>query len=63
MERKELLSEAELSEEETNMVCVVSLGSRVIVPINKLLIIIFNISLAKFRRPRPSEDGEKLTYH
>jgi len=46
-------SEAELSEEETNMVSLVALGSRVIVPTSRLLIIIFNISLAKFSSDSP----------
>jgi hypothetical protein len=60
VERRERLSEAELSEEETNVVSLVALGSRVIVPRNKLLIIIFNISLAKFRRPSPAEGAKHL---
>lgn len=53
-------SEAELSEEETNVVSLVALGSRVIVPIGRLLIIIFNISLAKFSRNSPRSRTEHL---
>jgi hypothetical protein len=53
-------SEAELSEEETNVVSLVALGSRVIVPIGRLLIIIFNISLAKFSKDSPRSWTEHL---
>ena len=53
-------SEAELSEEETNVVSLVALGSRVIVPIGRLLIIIFNISLAKFSRDSPRSRTKHL---